>query len=156
MKFHCLSYLRPDHDLARQTPPMNALGPMRRRIGAAGVIVSAIAYCAVAPEPPARAASDRQDAVKVTCHIEVKIEGGLLRLQAVARSEEPLSGRYSFSVSKHNQSGTSENAQSGDFSLLPTQTGILATTALEAAATGFYSARLDLRWEQGSTTCRAP
>jgi hypothetical protein len=90
------------------------------------------------------------------CFIRAEPVSGLLRLEAVARSNEALRGRYSLSVLKRSASGTSSNSQSGSFSLSPGRDGILTTLMLEGSAQGHYQAKLTVTWDQGSVSCVSP
>jgi hypothetical protein len=92
----------------------------------------------------------------VKCTIRVTPGPDFLRLEAIAQSGTPVSGQYDLSISKQSSTGSSQNMQSGDFSLTTDQEQILATTALDPSAQGHYSARLSLEWRQGRVTCGSP
>ncbi|HZK92317.1 MAG TPA: curli-like amyloid fiber formation chaperone CsgH [Stellaceae bacterium] len=92
----------------------------------------------------------------VECRIEATTAGGFLRLQAIGRSAAPASGHYQLSISKRNAGGSTDNRQSGDFTLTPGEDRVLATVMLEAAAEGHYSAQLSLNWNGGSASCHSP
>jgi hypothetical protein len=95
-------------------------------------------------------------AAAVTCRIQAEPVAGYLRLQALARSDEDLQGRYLFSLNKHSATGTSRNVQSGSFALRPGQDEVLSTVTLDGSAEGHYAANLALEWDQGSTSCHSP
>ena len=92
----------------------------------------------------------------VECRIEATSTAGFLRLQAMGHSGVPVSGRYQFSISKHNAAGSTANQQSGNFTLTPREDQVIATVLLEAVAEGHYSAQLSLNWDGGSVSCHAP
>lgn len=102
------------------------------------------------PVPP------KEPVMGVSCHIRSDSSSGLLRLQAVARSESDLQVRYRLFVLKRSQTGTSQNVQSGDFSLISGTETTLANLALDGSARGHYEAKLILEWDQGSTSCQSP
>jgi predicted aspartyl protease len=90
------------------------------------------------------------------CRIEVDHAGGMLRLQALGRSEAAVFGRYRFSIEKQSAAGASANQQSGDFALAPGEEKILATVMLDSGAEGHFSARLTINSATGSAVCQAP
>jgi hypothetical protein len=92
----------------------------------------------------------------VACRIVATDEAGLLRLDATAQSRRALRGAYVFTVSKRSSSGTSENVQSGEVSLNPGRGSILTSVVLDGSAKGHYSAKLSLKWDQGSVSCFSP
>jgi hypothetical protein len=92
----------------------------------------------------------------VACRIDASDEAGLLRLDATAQSRRALAGAYIFTVSKHSASGASENVQSGEVSLDAGRRSILTSIVLDGSAKGHYSAKLSLKWDQGSVSCLSP
>jgi hypothetical protein len=92
----------------------------------------------------------------VKCAIRVTSGSDFIRLEAVAQSGTSVSGQYDLSISKQSSTGSSQNMQSGDFSLTSDQEQVLATTVLDASAQGHYSARLSLQWRHGRVTCSSP
>jgi len=121
----------------------------RDKILAVAMFAAVIHSDAIAAEPSAPAGL-------VECRIAATVAGGFLKLQAMARSTGVASGRYVFAVSKHSAGGSTDNRQSGNFTLAPGEERALTTVMLEAAADGHYSARLSLTWDGGSATCQAP
>jgi CsgH protein len=92
----------------------------------------------------------------VKCQIRATPATGLLRLEAVARSERSLAGAYRLSVMKQSPSGMSQNVQSGRFRLAPGRERVLTTVILDRSAEGHYTAKLLLEWDQGSVSCSSP
>jgi len=92
----------------------------------------------------------------VECWIRAKTNASFLRLEAVARSESVISGRYKMSVVKQSASGTSDNFQSGEFQLAARQEAVLTIIGLDRSAEGHYAAQLRLEWNQGSISCSSP
>jgi hypothetical protein len=92
----------------------------------------------------------------VACRIVATDEAGLLRLEATAQSRRAIAGAYVFTVSKRSSSGASENVQSGEVSLDPGRGSILTRVVLDGSARGHYSAKLSLKWDQGSVSCLLP
>jgi hypothetical protein len=118
-------------------------------------MIAVTAACGLISDGSA-AAAESSPAAPIECRIEATQANGFLRLQAIGRSNAPVSGHYVFSISKRNAAGSSENAESGDFILAPGQERVLATVMLEAAASGHFSADLSLDWSGGRISCRAP
>ncbi|GLS43633.1 curli-like amyloid fiber formation chaperone CsgH [Methylobacterium brachythecii] len=102
------------------------------------------------------AAPPKDPVMGVSCQIRSDSAAGLLRLQAVARSDADLQGRYRLFVLKRSETGTSQNVQSGDFSLTSGTETTLSSLALDGSARGHYEAKLILEWDQGSTSCQSP
>jgi hypothetical protein len=121
-----------------------------------GDIVSAAAIVAATVNGAQVAAAPPELSPPVECRIDATSSSGLLRLQAIGHSGAKVSGRYQFSISKHNAAGSTANQQSGDFTLAPREDRVIATIMLEAAADGHYSAQLSLHWDGGSVSCHAP
>jgi hypothetical protein len=92
----------------------------------------------------------------VQCQIRITPGTELLRLEALARARKPITGEYTLSVSKHSSAGTSQNLQSGAFSLPSDKQQVLTTLFLEKAAQGHFTATLWLEWNQGKVSCSLP
>lgn len=92
----------------------------------------------------------------VSCQIKAEPTSQFLRLQALAGSDTDLQGQYSLRVSKRSETGSSQNAQSGDFALSAGSPAILSTLTLDPSALGHYEAKLVLTWDQGSISCQSP
>ncbi len=90
------------------------------------------------------------------CRIRAEDTGSALRLQAVVRAKVGLAGEYSLSVLKKSESGTSQNVQTGTFSLSKAQESVVTTIMLERAAVGHYRASLVVKSNRGSVSCNAP
>lgn len=92
----------------------------------------------------------------VGCELRSEKKNGFLRLTAVARAKIAISGRYHMVVSKHSASGSSENAQSGAFTLVPNHERVLTTTVLDDGASGHYRANLSIDTNAGRVSCSSP
>jgi len=128
-----------------------ALSPARRSGSLYSFIVTASATILLGAALPASAASQG-----VTCWIRTTPSAGLLTIQAMARSDTHLQGRYSFLLDKNSDTGSSRNVQGGPFALSGGQDEVLTTTTLEGSAQGHFTAELTLDWSQGRTSCRSP
>lgn len=129
---------------------MAVLPRRRRRLFAAAVII--VGICAPITFS---AAAERPETLE--CGVRGEVKDGFLQLSAVVRSREPVSGRYQFIVSKRSQSGSSENAQSGAFTLGPEPERVLTTTLLDRGAVGHYQARLSIETKTGTVvSCSSP
>lgn len=117
-------------------------------VAAAGVVVC----CARADAAPAEA--DRGKAIG--CRIDAAADGEAIRIEAVANSRSDASGHYRFEVMKNSESGTSNNIQSGNFTIEAGREEILTTTFLGASDAGHYRARLVLNSNSGSVSCISP
>lgn len=95
-------------------------------------------------------------AAAVGCDIRSEMKNGLLQLKAIVRSKEPVSGQYNLVVSKHSQSGSSANAQSGAFTLSAEHERVLTTTLLDRGAVGHYRAKLSVTTNAGRVSCSSP
>ncbi len=92
----------------------------------------------------------------VTCEIRSESKNGMLWLTAIAHSHHPVSGQYHLIVSKRGESGSSDNAQSGEFTLNQGHDSVLTTTVLDGGAIGHYSARLSIETNAGRVSCHSP
>jgi hypothetical protein len=92
----------------------------------------------------------------LACSIRVMEQPGALRLEAVVRASKAVAGRYVFGVMKQSSTGTSQNSQSGDFSVKAGGEQVVTSVVLDASARGHYSAKLSLDWKQGRNSCQAP
>ncbi len=95
-------------------------------------------------------------ASRLECAIRSEPKGDFLQLTAIVRSKKQLSGEYNLIVSKHSETGTSENAQSGAFSLTSERERVLTTTLLDHSAFGHYRAELSLKTTIGRVSCSSP
>jgi len=118
-----------------------------RRLLTVLVLVS----CALANAAPAEA-----ERMAIGCRIEVSADGGAIRLDAMARSRASVTGHYRFDVRKSGTAGTSQNTQSGDFSLEDDSEKVLSTTVLGASGADHYQAKLVLDSNSGSVSCVSP
>jgi hypothetical protein len=116
-----------------------------------GGIACASGYLSLMQET--RAGSSSAD---VKCLIRVTSSSDFVRLEAIAQSGNSVSGQYALSILKQSATGTSQNIQSGDFTLTPDQEEILTTSVLDGSALGHYTAKLSLTWNQGRVSCRSP
>ena len=117
-----------------------------------GLFLVLIVCCAWADATPAEA----ERIVPIGCRIEIKADGDLVRLDAVARSRESVAGHYRFAVQKRGRTGSSQNSQSGNFSLDGDGEKILSTTVLGGSSTDHYQAKLSLDSNSGSVSCSSP
>jgi hypothetical protein len=111
-----------------------------------------VASCMRADATPAKA----ERIMAIGCRIQVTADGGSIRIEAVAGSRESAKGRYRFDVQKISASGTSDNMQSGDFSLNADREEVLSTTFLGASDADHYRAKLALDSSAGSASCVSP
>jgi hypothetical protein len=79
-----------------------------------------------------------------------------LRLEAVIRSQVPVSGQYRFFVAKQSSTGSGDNMQSGAFALQDGPERVLTTLVLDRSAIGNYRAELSLQSDHGRLTCTSP
>jgi hypothetical protein len=94
--------------------------------------------------------------VAVECVIRAQPEKEFLRLEAVVRSDAPVSGQYSFVIAKQSSSGSTNNTQSGTFALQNEPEKVLTTLILDRSAIGHYRAELSLQSDRGRFTCTSP
>jgi hypothetical protein len=94
--------------------------------------------------------------IAIECIIRAQPDEHFLRLEAVARSDAPAAGEYSFSVAKRSSSGSSSNAQSGTFVLKSGHEQVLTTILLDRSAIGNYHAELSLQSHRERFTCTSP
>ncbi len=92
----------------------------------------------------------------IGCHIRVTPQQNAVRLDAIASGQHPTRGQYRLEVFKESPAGTSQNVQSGAFSLEADREDILTTVVLDGSALGHYRARLILQSDFGSTSCVSP
>ncbi len=92
----------------------------------------------------------------IECVIRAQPENDFLRLEAVVRSDAPVSGKYSFYIAKQSSTGSSNNTQSGAFALQEGPEQVLTTLILDHSAIGHYRAELSLQSDRGSFTCTSP
>jgi len=94
--------------------------------------------------------------IAIECIIRAQPNEHFLRLEAIARSDMPAAGEYSFSVAKRSPTGSSSNAQSGSFVLQSGQEQVLTTIILDRSAIGNYRAELSLQSDRERFTCTSP
>ena len=111
-----------------------------------------VVSCARADAAPVEA----ERIMAIGCRIEVKADGGAIRLDAMVQSRARVTGHYRFDVRKSGETGTSQNSQSGDFSLDGGREAVLSTTVLGASDADHYRARLVLDSNSGSVSCVSP
>jgi hypothetical protein len=114
---------------------------------AAGLVMSPLRAQTAQPLP---------DDIMLRCEITGQDQGAGYRLQALARSAGAASGAYRFMVLKQSASGTSQNMQSGAFSIAPGGEQILTAIVLDHSAQGHVQAALAIETDHGSVTCNFP
>jgi hypothetical protein len=115
-------------------------------------VLSVVVFCARADAAPAEA----ERVMAIGCRIGVTADGGAIRIEALAHSRTDVTGHYRFDVSKGGASGTSQNTQSGDFSLQADREKILSTTILGVSEADHYQAKLLIVSSSGSVSCISP
>jgi hypothetical protein len=102
-------------------------------------------------------ASAAEPTMTIGCQIRVTPQNEMLRLEAVANGRESSTGTYRFEILKQSPTGTSQNLQSGAFTLDAGRDAILTTIVLDGSARGHYRARLTLDTKEfGSVSCVSP
>ena len=105
----------------------------------------------------AELSSAAEPKMTIGCQIRVTSQNDMLRLEAVANGPEAATGSYRLDVLKQSPSGTSQNVQSGAFTLEADRDAILTTVVLDGSARGHYRARLSLDTKEfGSVSCVSP
>lgn len=84
----------------------------------------------------------------VRCEIDVSDGGGGVTLKGRVYAKTGIDGTYRMRVSS--TSGSNIN-QSGDFSVSPGSSGDLGMVSL--GGSGSYTARLEVTWDGGATSC---
>jgi hypothetical protein len=100
--------------------------------------------------------ANEEQAMMIVCHIQATSTIGAVRVEAVASSRKNARGQYRFEILKSSSSGTSQNVQSGTFSLEADRENILTTVVLDGSALGHYRARLKLDSNFGNVSCVSP
>lgn len=90
------------------------------------------------------------------CRIRVTAEGEAVRIEAVATSREGVTGNYRLDIDKRSAAGTSNNIQSGEFSLESNQEKVLSTTFLGVSDASHFQAKLVVNSSSGSVSCVSP
>lgn len=127
-------------------PRMSAVA-FKGFVSVVGVCVLLMSAC-----PP----SSSHPAAIIACAIRATPERNLLRLDATARGPRPAQGNYRFEIAKNSSTGTSQNMQSGAFSLKDDRPTIITTVFLDGSAIGHYRAKLILKTDFGSVSCVSP
>ena len=105
----------------------------------------------------AELSSAAEPKMTIGCQIRATSQNDMLRLEAVANGPETATGTYRLDVLKQSPSGTSQNVQSGAFTLEAGRDAILTTVVLDGSARGHYRARLTLDTKEfGSVSCVSP
>ncbi|HEU4660659.1 MAG TPA: curli-like amyloid fiber formation chaperone CsgH [Pseudolabrys sp.] len=128
----------------------------RRRVVIGFAVLSGLPVCVGASSGFGAPAQHGTAAMSLECQIRAEPANGYLRLQAIARSNEQVSGRYRLLVSKNSASGSSQNVQSGSFNLTSGRERVLSTVVLDGSAIGHYHAQLSLDSDQGRVSCSSP
>ncbi|MCB2408986.1 curli-like amyloid fiber formation chaperone CsgH [Hymenobacter lucidus] len=84
--------------------------------------------------------------------LESRLEGDKLTLIGHCQNAgtQPLTLRYELLTDKKGKSGTSRNAQSGNFTVAPQQTATLSQTTINVAPADFYRVQLRVLDLQGT------
>jgi hypothetical protein len=105
----------------------------------------------------AQLSSAAESTMTIACQIRVTPQNDMLRLEAVANGRRSATGTYRFEILKQSSTGTSQNVQSGAFTLDADRDAILTTIVLDGSARGHYRARLILDSKEfGSVSCVSP
>ena len=94
--------------------------------------------------------------VDVRCRIQAEENNGWFRVSGIAIADERVAGHYQFHVAKRSASGSSNNVQSGRFSLEAGRETAVTSVYLDLGARNAYSAELILDWDKGTRKCTAP
>jgi hypothetical protein len=97
-----------------------------------------------------------KQAMPIDCQIRATPQEGAVRLDAVASGRKETSGQYRFEILKRSSTGSSQNVQSGAFSLLADREAVLTTVILDGSALGHYRAKLILDSDFGTVSCVSP
>jgi hypothetical protein len=92
----------------------------------------------------------------MSCKIRVTPQQDAVRLDAIASGKRSTRGQYRLEVLKESPAGTSQNVQSGAFSLEADREEFLTTVVLDGSALGHYRARLILQSDFGNSSCVSP
>lgn len=121
------------------------------------ICIAAIAVSVFSNLMWTRISSAAEPTMTIGCHIRVTPQNSALRLEAVAKGRQAATGSYRFEVFKQSPTGTSQNAQSGEFHLDADREEILTTIVLDGSALGHYRARLTLDSQEfGAVSCISP
>lgn len=92
---------------------------------------------------PVRAEAARYEPAAMSCDIDARRSGGMVRLVAFASSDVPASGEYELVFTKHDAGGSSDIMQGGEFDVSRghQELGVIETS-LERG--GRFSARLTI------------
>jgi hypothetical protein len=100
--------------------------------------------------------ADAERTMAIGCQIRVAPRQDAVRLDAIAIGRRSTRGQYRLEVFKESPAGTSQNVQSGAFSLEADQEAFLTTVVLDGSALGHYRARLILQSDFGNSSCVSP
>jgi hypothetical protein len=92
----------------------------------------------------------------IECAIRARPNSDFLRLEAIVRSDTPVTGQYNLAVFKQSPTGTSQNDQSGAFELTAGSERVLTTIVLDRSAIDHYRAQLSLESNRGNVSCTSP
>jgi hypothetical protein len=92
----------------------------------------------------------------IECAIRARPNRDFLQLDAIVRSDTPVTGQYNLTVFKQSPTGTSQNNQSGAFELIIGSEHVLTTIVLDRSAIDHYRAQLSLESNRGSVSCTSP
>lgn len=121
---------------------------LKSSIGRAVVVAVTGATLGLAVASPSHEAGAASS--DVTCDIRVRDGAGGVVLEGVVRSGVPVSGSYSLVVTTSGGGGSSDIRQSGEFDAAGGATPLGMVTV---SGGGRYTARLEVRWPRGSTSC---
>lgn len=124
--------------------PHNARHP--RRV-AAILAVALLPFGAVAAISTAKEPADGQ-----FCQIRATPQAGMVKLEAVAKSDTGSGGTYAFHVEKSGGSGSSVISQGGDFNAAAGRSQLLSSVTLDAK-NARYKAVLDLEIDGRNYSC---
>lgn len=114
--------------------------------------LSALMACAATASPQASPAVET-DAANISCEVRLTPLRRGLRIEAMVRSVDAVTGEYSLVISKHGPSGTSDVSQGGSFEAPENAELALSAAEFGVARGDHYRARLVLRDESG-VLCR--
>lgn len=99
----------------------------------------------------AHTAAQAKDGVQ--CEVRATKDPRGVQLQAVAIADRMVAGEYQFEVEKRGSAGSSQTAQSGEFTLKSGEEIVLGEVALGTGDRASYAAKLTLQWDAGEISC---